>query len=59
MKNIILCMSGCMKPATYRYHNRISGLSGYFCLSCLGNIREDVTAKEWIELGFARKLNNS
>ena len=46
-----------LKPE-YWYHNKVSGLYGYYCTPCLNGLRRDVSIKEWVKLGFAKRLNH-
>lgn len=58
MKNeqVVAEMCRCGKPVEFDYYNKVSGYREFLCRRCLENLRHDVSADEWIKLGFAEPI---
>lgn len=47
---------GCDELAVWDYHNEISGTDKDLCNEHLENLRRDVHVREWVESGFAQRI---
>lgn len=50
---------GCEFPPRYEYHNPHSGAEGRYCGQHMDSLRPDMDADDWMELGYAKRINDN
>jgi hypothetical protein len=50
------CNRDCDAPATWDYHNPISGSRGTYCDEHLAGLRPDLSIETWVEAGYATPI---